>query len=171
MRALADKWMTLNYHHGPGRLPEWAYRDVPPRILVEHLIPGVGGALPTDYKCLVFDGVCRLFYVVDGRFADHRIAVFHADGTAAQVGIISPRPDVLPELAPNWRELVAMAEELGRGLDFIRADLYPVEGGVVFGELTVYHDAGHNGWDPPSFDREIGTWWTLPDLTVTSGAR
>ena len=162
LEAIAEKWMTLNYHYGPGRLPEWAYRDVPPRVIVEHLLPGVGGALPSDYKCLVFDGVCQLFYVVVGRFGDHRIAVFNADGTPAQVRMTYPSPDVVPELAPNWRELIAAAEKLGSGLDFVRADLYPIEGDVVFGEMTIYHDAGHNGWYPQSFDREIGSWWTLP---------
>ena len=166
MQALAAKWLTLNYHHGPGRLPEWAYRDVPPRVMVEELVPGVGTALPTDYKCLVFDGVCTLFYVVDGRFADHRIAVFHGDGTPADVGLLLPRPAVFPELAPNWREVVAAAEALGAGLDFVRVDLYPTPGSFVFGEMTVYHDAGHNGWDPPEYDHVVGSWWTLPDAAT-----
>lgn len=163
MAALAEKWLKLNYHRGPGRLPEWAYRDVPARVMVEELIPGIGTALPTDYKCLVFDGVCKLFYVVDGRFGDHRIAVFLADGTPAPAGLLHPRPQTMPALAPNWREVIAAAEELGRGLDFVRVDLYPTDGGYAFGEMTVYHDAGHNGWDPPEYDREVGSWWTLPD--------
>jgi hypothetical protein len=163
MQALAAKWLTLNYHHGPGRLPEWAYRDVPPRLMVEHLIPGEGAALPTDYKCFVFDGVCRLFYVVGGRFADHQIAVFDVDGTPSDVSVVHRRPTVVPELASNWREIVGAAEELGRGLDFARVDLYPTPGGFVVGEMTMYHDAGRNGWEPPEFDREIGSWWTLPD--------
>jgi hypothetical protein len=170
MTALADKWMSLNYHYGPGRLPEWAYRDVPPRIIIEQLIRGTGGALPTDYKCLVFDGECRLFYVVAGRFDDLRIQVFNRDGSPSSVRALQPPPDTVPELAPNWRELVAAAEELGRGLDFARVDLYPVDGGIAFGEMTVYHNAGGNGWDPPSYDREIGTWWQLP-AEVLAAAR
>ncbi len=163
LQSLAEKWLTLDYHHGPGRLPEWAYRDVPPHIMVEAVVPGEGAALPVDYKCFVFDGVCRLFYVVSGRFADHQIAVFNAAGTPAGVHVVHRRPAAVPALADNWREIIAAAEELGRGLDFARVDTYPTPGGFVVGEMTMYHDAGRNGWEPPEFDREIGRWWTLPD--------
>jgi len=169
LQSLAAKWLTMNYHYGPGRLPEWAYRDVPPRVMVEELIPGNDGALPSDYKCFVFDGVCRLFHVVDGRFAHHQVAVFNPDGTVADAVFRDHGCVDVPDLAPHWRDIITAAEELGRGLDFVRVDLYPTPGSFVVGELTVYPHAGRNGWDPPQFDRVAGSWWTLPDPAVLSG--
>src|SRR5262249_9227357 len=46
MSRLCDGWLRLRYEYGPGRLPEWGYRDVPPRILVEELLVTEEGLLP-----------------------------------------------------------------------------------------------------------------------------
>ncbi|MBI1377586.1 MAG: hypothetical protein GC157_08915 [Frankiales bacterium] len=167
--ALGRRWLELDYSHSPGHVPEWGYRDVPRRVLVEHLVPGTGGELPTDYKFMCFDGTCPLFYVVGGRFTDHRIAVFDGDGSPSAIRF-GPHPDKEhPPLVPHWRELKAAAEELSRGLDFVRVDIYPVGTGMAFGEMTMYHDGGRNSWEPASADELIGSWWKVPDDSVLRG--
>jgi len=158
--AIADKWMTLNYEYGTGRLPEFAYRDVPPRILVEDRLEDSRGRIASDWKCFVFDGVLRIVTVESDRYGDHRQEVFDRDGT--RLGrFLSDPPDELTPLPGNFDELVAVAEALGRGIDFVRVDLYDVDGErLVFGELTNYPGAGRQTF-PEDWDRLLGDWWTL----------
>lgn len=158
--AIADTWMTLRYEYGTGRLPEFAYRDVPPRILVEHLLEDRRGRIASDWKCFVFDGVLRLVTVESDRYGDHRQEVFDRDGN--RLGrMLSAPPDELTPLPDNFGELVAVAEALGQGIDFVRVDLYDVDGErIVFGELTNYPGAGRQTF-PEEWDRQLGSWWNL----------
>ncbi|WP_424945180.1 ATP-grasp fold amidoligase family protein [Blastococcus xanthinilyticus] len=49
----------------------------------------------------------------------------------------------------------------GRASDFIRVDLYDVDGEVWFGELTPCPGGGPDPFDP-ELDRVLGRYWTLP---------
>ena len=65
------------------------------------------------------------------------------------------RPDELPEL-------LTAAARLAAGFDFLRVDLYAVDGTVVFGEHTPYPGNGLARICPASFDLELGARWRLP---------
>jgi TupA-like ATPgrasp len=52
--------------------------------------------------------------------------------------------------------MLAIAAELGAGFDFIRVDLYDIDGEVFFGEVTPYPDSGLGRFLPASFDTELG---------------
>ena len=64
----------------------------------------------------------------------------------------------------NQSEMIAIAERIAQGFDFLRVDLYDVDGHVWFGETTAYPMSGLGRYSPDSFDEELGSWWTLPDL-------
>jgi hypothetical protein len=158
LRDLARDWLGRRY------LPslEWAYRDVPPRILVEELLLA-NGAVPDDFRFFVFDGRVRVCRVDMGRFGKLQVGTYYSpDWRLLQVDeFVTPRgPEVEPPAA--LPEMIRVAELLGEGMDFIRVDLYDVEGRIVFGELTVYPWGGLNSFTPPSFDRELGAWWFPP---------
>ena len=57
-----------------------------------------------------------------------------------------------------------IASTLGTGWDFIRVDLYAVDGEVWFGEYTPYPGSGLLRYKPMSFDLEQGLQWKLPSL-------
>ena len=57
--------------------------------------------------------------------------------------------------------MVTAAEILGKGIDFIRVDLYSVDGHVFFGELTHFPEAGEGVFFPQEFDRWLGGKLTL----------
>jgi hypothetical protein len=71
------------------------------------------------------------------------------------------RAAVDPPLPEALAEFVSVAEELGRGVDFVRVDLYDLAGRVVFGELTNYPAAGVDDFRPATFDEELGTRWDI----------
>ena len=74
------------------------------------------------------------------------------------------RPDCRAVVAPpsNLDEMVACARALSAGWPFARIDLYDVDGRTVFGEITLYPDAGTNRFLPPEYDRYWGEALQLP---------
>jgi hypothetical protein len=157
--------MSLNFEYGPGRLPEWAYRDVPPRVLFEQLLEGHDGNVPSDYKFYTFDGRVRLVQIDTDRFGRHIREYVGREGQPSVIPGELGEPDspaVIPEAFPR---MVELAEELARGVDFVRVDLYDTRDGVVFGELTNYPGAAVERWEPESVEVELGSFWTLPDLS------
>lgn len=162
--SLIDHWMSMNFEYGPGRLPEWAYRDVPPQVMFEELLAGPDGGVPSDYKFYTFGGVVRLGQVDTDRFGDHHRAYFRRDGSPSEAEPDIGAPRELPELPASWGRMVELAEEIARGVDFVRVDLYDLGDRIVFGELTNYPGAGASTWSPPSVEVELGSYWELPDL-------
>jgi hypothetical protein len=161
LEAIAAKWMTLNYHYGTGRLPEWGYRDVPPRIVVEELLLDHAGRIPADWKCFVFDGRVRFLTIETDRFGDHRQEIFYPDGSRAPWRWLYDAPDDPTPVPANFAELVRVASTLGRGSDFTRVDLYNVDGErIVFGEMTSYPAGGLQPF-PEEWEHTIGAWWDL----------
>ena len=152
------EWLSREYREQP----EWAYLDVPRRILVEQLLRGPGGEIPDDYKLFVFDGVVRLVQVDSGRFDEHRRNLYLPDWTPVDAEYVHPRADRESPRPASLERMVELAETLGRGMDFVRVDLYDLDGRVVFGELTNYPEGGTGWFRPSSFDTELGRYWTPP---------
>lgn len=161
IESLCRQWLQRSFEWLPGRHPEWAYRRIPRRILVEELLTDAAGRLPLDYKFHMFDGVCRAVLVKSDQFAQARQDLMTAGWEPLPVtkqGI--PRSDPPPPRPPALEAMLAVAEELSRGLDFVRVDLYALDERVVFGELTNYPAAAMNVFDPPDVDLLWGSYWT-----------
>jgi hypothetical protein len=140
---------------------EWQYRDIPPRIIVEEFIDDGSGYAPNDYKLYVFDGVVALIHVSTERFGDHRLSFFTRDWVHVPMRLKyhTPLQDV-PRPA-RLAELIAAAETLGRGLDFVRADFYATDERIYFGELTLTPTGGVEPFEPAAWDRRLGDLWKL----------
>jgi hypothetical protein len=59
--------------------------------------------------------------------------------------------------------MLEIARRLSAGWDFIRIDLYDVDGAVWFGEFSPYPGAGTSRFVPYAFDEYLGSLWTLPE--------
>ena len=57
--------------------------------------------------------------------------------------------------------MIRISEKLAADFDFVRVDLYLVEGRIFFSELTHYPNAGLSGFTPRDFDRALGDVWRL----------
>lgn len=161
MERLAAEWLGLSYELS-GPYPEWAYGDLPRRIIAEELLQTESGALPNDYKFFMFDGNCVAIQVHVDRFGSHAGLWLSPDWIPFQarsrdwqrLAALTPPPSNLPVM-------LELAELLSDGLDFIRVDLYDLGTRVVFGELTNYPNAGRDTIDPVDFDRFLGSHWRL----------
>jgi hypothetical protein len=148
----------------PLDLGEWGYSGARPQLLLEERIPTPDGDPPVDYKFFVFDGRIELIQVNRGRFGRKQTATFlDADWRTLPVRWrIMPVAD--EERPVELDKMMEIARTLGADWDFIRVDLYAVDGEVWFGEYTPYPGSGLLRYKPMSFDREQGLHWKLPTL-------
>jgi hypothetical protein len=156
LRRVTAGWLDEPLFRSRG---EWVYSQARRLLLVEEFI-GADGAVPADHKFLVFGGRVRLVQVDTGRFGAHRRRLYDPDWTPVTVaeavapGAVTPPPAGLAEMTK-------VAEALGAAFDFVRVDLFDVDGEVWFGELTPYPGGGLDAFDPV-LDEQLGEWWQLP---------
>lgn len=146
-------------------LHEWAYLKARPLMLAEELLGGPDSQPPSDYKFYVFDGKVAAVEVHIDRHTDHRLRWYSPDWNPLEVHF--GECELAPvEVTPpsNFGKMTAIAGELGRPFDFMRVDLYSVDGDVFFGELTPYSASGIEPFVPDSFDGELGAKWVLPGM-------
>ncbi len=156
VRATARRWLAMDYSRLYREAP---YRAVPRRLVVEELLSGPSGEVPLDYKFFVLAGKVRLFEVDYSRFTHHAQAFFMPDGRRLAVHRGREAPDPVPQLPARLDDMVTIAERLGAGHEFIRVDLYEVNGRIYFGELTFYPMGALRLWQPVEFEYEMGEVW------------
>lgn len=160
-------WLAHDfYRQGPG---EWRYRDIPPRILAEPLLPNApDGGSPPDHSVFVFNGEPRFLKVVCGRH------VGDTKPRATWFDLVAREPlpfrhngrEPLTERMPadfDWDGLAALARLLSADFDAMRVDFLWVNGRHWFGELTPTDNAGTGLFDPPEWDEIVGRAWPLRD--------
>ncbi|WP_240320689.1 ATP-grasp fold amidoligase family protein [Sphingomonas crusticola] len=151
VRRMAASWMRRPY----GRwLDEWGYRDVPRGLLIEPFLCSSLN-LPIDYKLFVFHGRVRAIQVHLDRATRHRWVLF--DPAWRPFSRRDGDRDIRPPA--SLTQMIAGAEALGRGFDFVRIDLYEVDGHARFGEASFYPGSGLEPIDPPELDRQFGRHW------------
>ena len=148
---------------------EWPYKDVRPCVFAEeYLDPSVPGGDLYDHK---------LFRFTDGRLVTLAMTDRYTDGVLSKTffdeewhalpigeGGHPTRPDLAkPEAFEQMKEL---AGKLGEGMSFVRVDFYESNGGLYFGEMTLYPNSGFEHFDPVEWDAAFGSWI---DLTNISG--
>jgi hypothetical protein len=158
---LAAKWLTLNFEYGPARLPEWAYRDIPPRVMFEELLQDAAGNLPVDIKLYVFDGQCELITVDYDRFDGHKRDHLSPDWKRLPISSRFPAAAVSMERPASLPQMLDVAAALGSGIDFVRVDLYDIDGKVVFGEMTTSPMSGRTRLAPAEADLWLGSHWNV----------
>ena len=151
------RWLKTNYYY-QGR--EWAYKDIPRRLIIERFI-GPGREAPEDFKIFCFDGVPQAIYLLRDRFTRPTITWFDPAWARLPFGMKYPQGPA--RRTPSaLAEMLAIARKLSQGFDFLRVDLYSVDGRVYCGELTIYPGCGLDRFTPPERDEWLGGFWKLP---------
>jgi TupA-like ATPgrasp len=154
----ADGWLRQNYYELSR---EWAYREIPRRIIIEELLMDHGGRIPEDYKILVFHGRAAIIRVHIDRFGDHRVNYYDAQFRPLAIAQISPSAPRFT-IPMEARSLTEIAERLAGDFDYARVDLYVARGKTWFGEITHHDGNAHVRFRPPEFDAALGAMWHLP---------
>lgn len=149
---------------------EWPYKNVHRRIMAEKYMeekPSADATVPhglTDYKFYCFNGEPGLVLVTKG-LEDHATAAISFLSTDWQFAPYY-RSDYKPfsELPPKPQKLdhmLELARKLSANHDFLRVDLYEIDGKVYFSELTFFPGAGIMPFADYKYDLQIGNMLQL----------
>lgn len=158
------KWLSQNQYYKGGM--EWAYRDVPPRLIAERFLKEEGRNAPTDYKLYCFNGEVKLIQVDLDRGGDHRKGYFDTDWEYVPMRQGEARSDLKMERPEVLDEMIGLAEKLADDLPFVRVDFYYVDGQILFGEMTFYPGDGRQDFHPESYNVYYGDLLKLPSKPI-----
>lgn len=151
---ICRKWMRTPYRKYLG---ERFYSAIKRKLLVEPVIADS----PMDYKFYVFDGKAEYVHVDTGRFTEHKRCFFDRHWNRLPFSLEYPIDENEISRPPHLSEMIAAAEKLGSGLDFVRIDFYDLPDGPKFGEMTFAPGSGYESFDPPEYDSILGHHWRL----------
>lgn len=162
---LGKRWLDSDFTI-VGR--EWAYRNIRRALYAEQLLQDSGASMLPDYKLFVFNGKVRLIQVDRDRFTRHTQVLYDERWNFVE-GTVAAAQGERIEKPRSLALMIETAEALSAGIDFLRVDLYDVDGRVYFGELTSSPNKGLSPFRPPSLDHLLGGWLNLDDYSQ-SGA-
>ncbi len=158
--ALCKTWLETCYSKC-----QWAYEQIQPKIIVEEKLEPRDGVALIDYRCFVFDGVLKVVNQ-DSPNYDKKTNVF-VDAAWKPFDLpdhYEKLPQPFPQKPEMFSEIVRVAELLGKGLDFVRVDLFDTTKGIVLSEMTIYPEGGEE--NTPTTDKNFNKWlgdqWKLP---------
>ena len=168
LRTTCRRWLGIQYSDCEQ---EWAYRKIVPRILVEELLEDLGASTPPEYKLFVLNGTVRLLKTHFDRFGMHRSDLVLPDGTLIATTAFGGTAHNAFSVPVHFDRMIAVAEALARETDFLRVDIYDIDGRIVVGELTSYPGGPqgiHDPTLPPEVDTELGRLWAMPKHYIHS---
>jgi hypothetical protein len=151
-----EAWLASNYYWSAR---EYQYFPIKPRIIIEEYLAGQGGGGALDYRFWCFNGVPEVIQVDNHA---HDINPFF--DTQWNLLDLHYREGV--SLAPvekpgNLDQMLAIAARLSEGFDFVRIDLYNVDGKIYFGEFTFTPVGGWIKLRPERWDLMLGQKWMM----------
>lgn len=145
-----------------GRLREWPYKNVPPRVIAEKYMEDESGEL-RDYKFYCFNGEPKVMLLASNRFTSHNFNYYDMDFNLlpinSSMGAGSNKTFNRPE---KFDEMKSLAGVLSKGFPHVRVDLYCINAQVYFGELTLYDSSGYDNLSSDAEDLRWGSWMDLP---------
>ncbi len=148
--------LWLNTSYTPFNDEKW-YHLIEPQILVE---PFIADEI-IDYKFYVFDGRVHYIHVDTDRFTEHKRRFYDRNWIPLPFSLKFPRETRDIERPNHLEDMIAGAERLGAGFDFVRVDFYDLPEGPKFGEMTFAPETGCGPFDPPEYDQIVGDCWTV----------
>lgn len=157
VQQLAVYWLSQSY----GQiLHEWAYRDIPRRIICEKVLRNENGTIPMDVKLHFFNGKVKMISFLSDRFTDS--SVLFTDENFVEIpgaqlrGI--KKMGFIPDL-PHYDKMKRIGEVFASDFTYCRVDFYSMGSKVYLGELTHYPGSGINRFDDFDTDLALGELW------------
>lgn len=137
------------------------YKNIAKRVICEQYLDNADSIM--DYKIHCFNGKPQFVLVCSERNQGLKLNLYDLNW--------KPIPEICGKHHNNKE--IARPEMLGRMLDiakilcqdfdFVRVDLYEIDGKVYFGELTFTPDGGMLSYFTPKFDLEMGRLLTISE--------
>ncbi|UVT19553.1 MAG: hypothetical protein H8K03_17445 [Nitrospira sp.] len=151
-----SNWLKKNFYWSSR---EAQYYDIKPKIMIEEYLRNQDGSGPLDYRFWCFNGVPEVIQVdnhahdINPFFDVHwnLLDLYYREGVARP---LIPKPI-------DFERMLAVASQLSDGFDFVRVDLYNIDGRICFGEFTLTPTSGSLTLRPHSWDMKLGEKWAL----------
>ena len=161
-----EKSMANDIYKAMG---EWAYKDVPKRILAEKFMISIKKNVLTDltdYKFFCFNGEPHYCQVIRDRNSNETIDFYDMEWNHLPFVGLNPvaRNGVQPVVRPlHLDKMIEICHKLSKDMSFSRIDLYVIDDEEFFGEITLYPASGYGKFIPEEWDLTIGEILKLPN--------
>lgn len=170
-KAMLDKRSAINKlnkcyrrdYYMKGR--EWAYKDVPRRIIAEKYIEENSELKGLqDFKFMCFNGKVKCCFTCTNRYEEGGLKVTFYDDNWNVLDFERSYPrEKIPMPKPHCYDMMKrMAEKIADNLLFARIDFYEIDNHPYFGEITLYPGNGLETFQPEEWDYILGSWMKLP---------
>lgn len=155
----STSWLNSIYAPGKG----FGYQSIPPRLIVEKYIPmHFDVERAHDFRFYTFHGKVKFFRALPS--LNPNIPNFTYDEYGKPLNVKLTRENhnfrgLNPVLPNEYQKMISLAEILSEDIDFVRVDLYLIEGKIYFSELTNYPFSGNLIFSPESYDRFVSGFW------------
>ncbi len=146
-----DNWLKLNYAF---KNLEMHYQNIKPLIIAEKYIENIDDLY--DYKFVCFNGVIDFIWVDTERYTDHKRTLFDLNWKRIDAEIAYPKSTVEIKKPEKFSEMISIVSKLAADINYVRVDLYEVDGQIYFGEMTFTSGNGIEKVTPHSFDVRMG---------------
>ena len=155
-------WLSTSYY---ALKKEWPYKNIIPRILIEEFLDNGTGTTPNDYKFFVFAGKVKFIQVDTNRYTDHRRDLYDTGWNRMECRYKYEHCAGKLARPENLGTMIDYAQRLAGDIDFVRVDLYGIQGKIYFGELTNTPSNGFGRFRPISWDKTFGKFWKMRILS------
>lgn len=147
-----EKWLKEDYSKIKK---ENQYKNIDRKIICEQYISDKNDEL-LDYKFFCFDGKPEFVKIDFDRFSNHTMNYYDLNWNLLEIkegkyqnynGNVKK-----PE---NFQEMIDIVTKLSSEFQFVRVDIYNVDGKIYFGELTFTPASGKNKFTPLEEDHKI----------------
>ena len=139
---------TLEYH----------YHYIKPVIIIEEFLESNDGVLPNDYKFFSYKGCTKCVMVCTDRDTKYSCTFFDKNWNKLPYSTHESSNIVIPD---NFDKMWEISEKLSSSFDFVRVDLYNINGSIYFGELTFTPAAGLSSTYTDDADVILGSYLNL----------
>ena len=158
-KKMMESWLKKESNHYYSSF-ETGYRDIKPMIVCEEL-------LDFEYKLefFCFNGKPELFWIVFDDKTQNTSANFYSLNWE-KLPIVDHYPnfDKFIEKPAYFNKMLQFAQNMCNGFPFVRCDFYKTKDSFKFSELTFFHWAGLEKFEPDEWDYKLGELINLPEI-------
>jgi len=152
--SIIKDWFDYNQFYITG---EWQYKQIKPRVIVNELL----GSNIRDYKFFCFDGEPYAIQIDSDRYIEHKRQFRNVNWERISCELAYPNDNTELDKPAKLNEMLNVCRMLSRDFDFVRVDLFLVNGKIYFSELTFTPGNGMERFIPKRMDLQFGLKWKL----------
>lgn len=115
---------------------EYHYSYINPKIICEELLEDGKLELPLDYKFYCYKGKVECILLCSNREKELKLDYYDTDWNYLNYAKKEFKSNEEHKKPKNLKQMIEIASKLSEEFEFVRVDLYNIDGKIYFGELT-----------------------------------